>query len=210
LIAGETGYEVNGICVNRDVNALQERIYFMNAMGVFNNLTEINLPVIVEIGGGYGGLAYHLTSFFPNAIYIIIDLHASLVYSICYLTLTTENKKLSITKDIQDEYESSTIAFLGPEVIHSILKQKIDLAINTLSFAEMSKDVVSNYALFIANNLKPHGHLYQQDFRYPNADQNHYCDPHDVLTKYFKTRKTYTGNFSPIYGEPSLWSNDSE
>src|SRR3954470_2055751 len=78
LVAGEVGFNVFGHCVNRDVVAYLDRIKLMHEAGIIDRLRTLDRPRILEIGGGYGGLAYLLTRILPSASYTIVDLPASM------------------------------------------------------------------------------------------------------------------------------------
>ena len=69
-IFGEMGTLVDGVLVNHDTNAYQERITCLFEAGVFNFLEKIierdGSASIIEIGSGYGALALFLKQLFPN------------------------------------------------------------------------------------------------------------------------------------------------
>src|SRR5262245_28134003 len=65
LVMGEIGYRVGPRCVNRDVVSYQERINLLLEFAEFKRLKELENPLILEIGGGYGGLAYFIKKIVP-------------------------------------------------------------------------------------------------------------------------------------------------
>src|SRR6516162_3848256 len=60
---GEVGWNEGGRIVNHDTYAYQERIALLHASGGIDHLQGIlatgRAPRVLEIGGGYGALAYH-------------------------------------------------------------------------------------------------------------------------------------------------------
>ncbi|MGH8641491.1 MAG: putative sugar O-methyltransferase, partial [Burkholderiales bacterium] len=86
---GEAGWIFDGRIVNYDTYACLERVALLNAAGLLQRLSSGasgRIPRILEIGGGYGGLAYHLKTLLPRARYIAVDLPESLLFAALYLT----------------------------------------------------------------------------------------------------------------------------
>lgn len=191
MICGEVGYDLKGVCVNRDVSAVQERIFLLHYFKMLGKQR------IVEIGAGFGLLAYQITRFSPETAYVIVDLPASLVFSICYLTVA--GRRVVVTPRI-GKLEPGTIYLTTPDAVED-WTQKFDLGINTMSFAEMPHATVSRYGAFIKRHA---GILFEQNFSFPDHDQNHYCDPKAVLAKVFDHSEPYHGE--TIYGQACLWS----
>lgn len=147
---GECGYSVNGTIVNRDTNGYQERINLIFESGLGNYLDSLleqrNEIRILEIGGGYGALAYWFKQAFPKASYSIVDLPECILFSRLYLTLTIPDMPTSF---------GLTPAKYGirfiPNFMSEQLKDPFDLVINTLSMSEMSAYQVERYADLIKN-----------------------------------------------------------
>lgn len=147
---GECGYSVNGTIVNRDTNGYQERINLIFESGLGNYLDSLleqrNEIRILEIGGGYGALAYWFKQAFPKATYSIVDLPECILFSRLYLTLTIPDMPTSFGL-APAKYG---IRFI-PNFMSEQLKDSFDLVINTLSMSEMSAYQVERYADLIKN-----------------------------------------------------------
>lgn len=166
--------------------ALCERLYAMHTLGVFAALGAIRRPAIVEIGAGYGMVAAALLRAFPRASYRIVDLPNSLALAGCYLTSRRiEGVELVVSTQLS-----------------RLEGRPIDLAINTLSFGEMSAETVDRYAAFIARNLAPSGQLFEQNF--DNARlHGTFCDPASVLARHLACTATARGFW--LKGTPRIW-----
>src|SRR5262249_44808213 len=90
-ICGEVGCNLKGVIVNHDTAAYQERLTLMYHLGLFrfleSRIAEQGRVRILEIGGGYGALAYYIKKLVPKAAYTICDLPESLCMSALYLSL---------------------------------------------------------------------------------------------------------------------------
>lgn len=107
---GEIGWLVDGIVVNHDTYVYQERINLLYETGIIDWLRRLGrAPRILEIGGGYGALAFALRRILPSACYAICDLPESLMFSGLYLTLCEQDE----TRLIASDDEVSTQPFKG-------------------------------------------------------------------------------------------------
>jgi hypothetical protein len=202
IVAGEVGYLVKGRCVNRDVVCYQDRISLMHLGGVIERLRRLERPRILEIGGGYGGLAYFLTRFLPQARYTIVDLPSSLMYSGCYLTIAQKSHTVEAWRGEADPGDAG-VTLVSNALADELRPQRFDLAINTLSFAEMTAPVVRSYGELIAQVLAPGGQLFEQNYPIYGPDSN-FCTPADVLKDIFPVRRDVPGAL--LFGPPRLWS----
>ena len=205
LVAGEVGYRVGRYCVNRDTVAYQERMTVLLHLGLLERLKSRERPVIVEIGGGYGALAYFIKRVVPHARYFIIDLPQSLMFSGCYLTLAQNRFPIVV-------YNGGDIPPLPEPYIlvpDSLAKQldpdAIDLAINTMSFAEMPRSTVAEYADFIARHLDDEGALFEQNFDNSHYRKDTFCAPREAIAPFFQDSFHLTGKF--LWGAPTVWKH---
>lgn len=143
---GEVGIDLNGITVNHDTYVYQERIALLYQSGILPWLRSKKRPRIVEIGSGFGGLAYRLLSILPNAEYTCIDLPESLIFANLYLGVTQPER---------------TIRYI--QASEASLVESADIVINTLSFAEMTKDQVMDYAKLTQKIIGLTGILFEQN-----------------------------------------------
>ena len=131
---------------------------------IFNYLGQIP-QTILEIGAGYGNLAYKLKTIFQKTRYIIIDLPEVLLIQHYYLE--TNNPQLKVINllgesnpkiDVENyDFDILLIPFNKFDFIKNI---NFQLAINTRSFGEMPKEVMRNYIRWIEKNININGLLY--------------------------------------------------
>ncbi|MDX2256001.1 MAG: putative sugar O-methyltransferase [Pseudanabaenaceae cyanobacterium bins.39] len=193
---GEIGWDVSGITVSHDLYVYQERLNLLYESGVIDELSrkvrEKGSVTIVEIGGGFGGLANLIRQVIPQVNYFICDLPESLLFSSLYLSLVFPNHQHTIYDGADSEILiKNDLGFkFIPNFMFDDLKTvdlQVDLAINTLSFSEMSEKQVRCYAESIRHLLKDSGVLFEQ-----NQDNRSvgliYCK--EYITDYFTNRET--------------------
>ncbi len=182
LLMGEIGFDVGGLCVNNDVLGYQERINVLHAFGLIARLQDMERPVIVEIGGGYGALAHFLKKLIPQATYMIIDLPSSLVYSMSYLAVASPEHE-AVVSDRPDLIRPEGQFVFAPDfAVERSNPFPIDLVVNTLSFAEMPAATVERYAAFArACVALRKGVLFEQNFRCDPPG----CDPEEIIKRHF-------------------------
>jgi hypothetical protein len=167
-ILGECGWEVNGGIVNEDVIMYQRHITSLYLHGLVASLRSLKEPTILEIGGGYGALAYFLKKLLPQVRYYMVDLPESLVFPAVYLkTVMPEHVSANFLYDgTQMPDPSRNDAFtLIPNFLLSEFDGKVtfDCIINTGSFGEMTRSQVEYYTDFIEKNLSKGGFLYEEN-----------------------------------------------
>jgi SAM-dependent methyltransferase len=102
-----------------------------------------NVRNVLEIGAGYGKLAYVFTSLFPNVEFTIADISPALAVSKSYLAAVVKGKKLR---------------FVLPHELDAMLDDTFDLVINVSSLDEMPPSVQDRYLERIDRLCR--GHLY--------------------------------------------------
>ena len=137
-----------GININNNLITFEniEHLYASEKIWEYINLfySKNNKKLnIVEIGGGYGGLARNIflkkTNFIKS--YSLVDLPLMLAY-----------QKYFINKSIGKKLVSNKFKFLSPKNFF-IDKSKIDIMINQNSFPEMNINIVNKYAKKFLKNF---------------------------------------------------------
>lgn len=102
---------------------------------------------VIEIGGGYGGMAYYLMKTGKVDQYIDIDLPETLALATFYLMSAYPNENFLLYGEGGIDSNSDNVKFvmLPSFEIEKIKKTEIGLAFNSYSFAEMSKEASVNY-----------------------------------------------------------------
>tara|TARA_B100001123_G_scaffold434954_1_gene562484 strand:+ start:1295 stop:2587 length:1293 start_codon:yes stop_codon:yes gene_type:complete len=110
---------------------------------------------ILEIGGGYGAFSRALKTVFPHCKYIIVDLPHSLSFQYCFLKHSFPNSNhLFVTSNSTIDFSNSDFIYLPHKWLHLLGGQKIFLAANTNSFAEMPLTESTRYINFIQDSLE--------------------------------------------------------
>ena len=129
-------------------------------------LDKLSQPLlVVEIGGGFGGLARVLKRLFPKMSYVMLDLPEALAMSTYYLQQNFPEARLCLLRDFlekQENWDPSQYDFsLLPGWRSGALKERsVEVFINTRSMMEMQKHVIATYFAEIQRSLKIGGIFY--------------------------------------------------
>ncbi|MGO9471596.1 MAG: putative sugar O-methyltransferase [Isosphaeraceae bacterium] len=144
----------DGRFVSADIARFQRSVATLSRQGVLGELTCLGFPSrVIEIGGGYGGLALHLARVLGTCRYLLVDLPETLVFSASYLALQASAKRLYLY-DPADRLGAEKLAafdfVLLPDYrLDALTGFEFDLAINIASMQEMRVDQVERYLDFI-------------------------------------------------------------
>lgn len=103
---------------------------------------------VLELGGGFGGLAHFLMRDNADLTYIDADLPENMALTAFYLLSAFPDKKIALFGEIDlatadlNEYDAVILPNFSIEELRS---DSVDLAFNSYSLAEMSMDCVKNY-----------------------------------------------------------------
>ncbi len=106
---------------------------------------------VVEIGAGYGRLAYVFLKTLSKINYTIIDIPPALFVSQWYLSKIFPSSEIFFYRrfksyqEIKKEYESSRIRFLMADQIELLPRKSVDLMINISSLHEMKREQIKNF-----------------------------------------------------------------
>lgn len=166
---GEVGWRGPHGVVNLDTIAFAERMAILAEFGVVERLMQpAARPVVVEIGGGFGGLALILTRSLPGLRYVIVDLPESLAFSAAYLSAMRPDATVAfLDGDSRAALPESFDYLFVPHYAWRALVAALgraDIGLNTLSFAEMTAPQVDAYGQGLASLLGRNGLLFEQNF----------------------------------------------
>lgn len=205
---GEIGWIANNMIFNKDYYMYLERICLLYESGILPKLKELSeakTVTILEIGSGFGGLAYLIKKIIPNSKIILIDIPESLVFSYIYLaTLFSDNEHQLIESLEQSISHNAGFTYIPNFNIPNFNDVKIDLAINTLSFAEMETEQVLSYCSLIKKSLSGDGVLFEQNFNTsPNSPKNLF----KIINQIFNTPIEIKSNIISVLekGTPYIW-----
>ncbi len=158
LLVGESpklggfGFEIEGTLINKDTLKFYEILIGMNKAGVLAPFKKLNAErqVVLEIGAGWGGFAYQFKTLFPNTTYLIVDLPPTLLFSGTYLkTLFPEARFLLVEEDAPqldaDTLKSHDFILMPHTAWEKLQVEQLDLAVNMVSFQEMTTENVESY-----------------------------------------------------------------
>lgn len=106
--------------------------------------------LIVELGAGYGRLAYVCRQMFPDCTYVILDLPEALICSSSWLERVLGDEVVPYGKGrhselTRDRLLSERVWILGADAIERIADDTADAFVNIYSFSEMPPTSISNY-----------------------------------------------------------------
>lgn len=174
--------------------------HFYFAKRIKNYIKNNHNFKLLEIGGGYGGLARILFSISKNVTYFSIDLLEGIF--IQYYFLKKCGFKVNLIKKIKD-IKKNQINLIVFDQNFNMLKKigKCDLVFNSRSFSEMERNILNKYIEIINKTIKP-DHIYHENsnfLMFPKSKRHI-----EILGKDFKfnKQKYFLENFniSPFSG----------
>jgi hypothetical protein len=190
---GEIGVEVDGLLVNPDVTLCQSRINGMLCSGVLDKLhadiARRGRARVLEIGAGFGPLGQALKNIFGDGLeYVVVDLPSILYNSSLYLSTLANGEGCHVLlpgEKVPDRFNFLFVAnYLLDELGHSL--GPIDLALNTMSFPEMSPAQVRYYAEYLKGVLRPDGVVFDENA----AVKPHHTNSKAIFAEVFPYRKS--------------------
>jgi SAM-dependent methyltransferase len=156
---------------------------------------------VLEIGGGYGALAYWFKSAFRNCSYTIIDLPECLLSSALCLGLSLPDQRVTVGR-----LDALPLGLrFVPNYMAYAVDEQFDLVINTLSLSEMGVPQIRAYAELTARHWIANGGLFfeqNQDNRKIGLME----DLPKVLADYFPYQLIEQQPRDIIKGTPHIWA----
>lgn len=174
---GEIGWRIDNHLINEDTLMYQKHINRLYYSGIFRHLFSRKNLRVLEIGPGYGGLAYSVWKILKPSTFYCVDLPEALIFSGIYLSLTTDTENNSVY--FGSDYLETSFVFWPNFLSEDLVKtEKFDFIINTGSLGEMNEIQVAKYVDIIFDILSDDGIFYEQ-----NSDC--FVNVTDVLKKKF-------------------------
>lgn len=174
---GGFGTIINGKLINKDIIRFTEAFVVLNEANILPQLLQGGHKYVLEIGGGWGGLAHHFKSIVPNCTYIIIDLPETLLFSASYISLLNPDKEIYIFDENYQEYRSNgfdkfDFVLLPNWALEDFHEKIFDLVINQASFQEMTTYQVESYLDKVKEICHGYLYSYNQNFQDYNRELN--------------------------------------
>lgn len=124
---------------------------------------------VLELGAGYGRLAWLYLAAFPHVRYLIVDIPPALALSQEYLTRlfpdrpTFRFRHFDTYADVATELESAQIAFLTPNQLELLPPQGVAVFANISSLHEMRPDQIQAYVEMVDRHTE--GIFYTKQWR---------------------------------------------
>ena len=174
------------------------------AKKIINLLKRYKNPLIIEIGGGYGGLLSQLLKRKFKFRYVNIDLAQSLAVSYFFIRKKFQRKILFSKNIDKDIFKDNNIIFVPfSENLFNNSKIKTSFVFNSNSFSEMDKNVSKKYFEFINKKLSPDYLMHQNSnfLLFPKSKMHI-----EIQSSEFKIDKK---KFRKIYSFPSIFQGGS-
>jgi hypothetical protein len=133
---------------NSIVSTAQFKLHY-HASQVYNLVKDEERPVVLEIGGGFGGLGYYLFKMGFKGVYLNFDLPESLILSEYFLMKSFKEKNTLIydgqNRLSSEDMDSHDIILMPNFMLKDLPELSVDLVVNTRSFSEMPYNTVDEY-----------------------------------------------------------------
>lgn len=186
---GGFGFKEGKSIYNLDTLKFYEAFIALDKGSVLDQFHS-NRKVILEIGSGWGGFAYQFKTLFPYTTYILVDFPRTFLFSATYLlTLFPKYKTLFVNKhsDLPKNRDVKLYDFIFiSSHLFNRIQLKIDLAINMVSFQEMTTKQVKSYIKKLHALVCPLIYSLNRD-KSPHNEQ--LTSVSSILEKYYQIRE---------------------
>ena len=155
-ILGGFGHLIDGQLINIDTLKFYECLIAIDRAGFLDQLKSdpARKEVWLEIGAGWGGFGNAVKTRFPDTTYVIVDLPQTILFSATYLLSAFPAAKMAIYPEVSAAEISRNLrdydfVFI-PHFLFPDISFDLDLALNMVSFQEMTTEQVTNYVRRLA------------------------------------------------------------
>ena len=142
-----------GVIYNKKIIPIESLRHAYRAEEIKNCLIGLKEKIVVEIGGGYGGLGYQLISKlenYKNNKFILFDIPEVIAISSAFLLTSFPNKKIRLYGEGSISDTSDFEIGIFPHFkIDDLQEDSIDLFYNSCSFSEMDSVSARKYISII-------------------------------------------------------------
>jgi putative sugar O-methyltransferase len=129
------------------------------AQAINSLLPSSGSGTVIELGGGFGGMAYFLLRNNPRATYIDFDLPEALALASYYLLMAFPDLPVTLYGEAElspETLEKSRIIMMPSFEIRKMPSKTVDVAFNSYSLAEMSPQAIHEYIAELTRCAKGH------------------------------------------------------
>jgi AcrR family transcriptional regulator len=171
---------------------------------------DIEHPVVCEVGGGFGGFAYHLLNRGRSFKYIDYDLPVICIAAAHYLTLACPDKCIRLYGEVaslQEPLRDCDAAVLPNFVLPDLGDRAADICFNTCSFAEMDEATVKEYMRQFERVCRRF--ILLEDHAWTTGSTNAYYQPSQGFSHWDLSRIEPTREeFKRVYKIPAPFHSD--
>lgn len=147
---GGFGYEIDGALVNVDTLKFFEALLALDRAEELGRFRRGERLTVVEIGTGWGGFAYQLKTLFPETRYVLVDLPELFLFSATYLLTLFPDARVAFAPEAgAAAWDDADFVFVPNDAYATVPRP--DLALNMVSFQEMTTEQVRTYAHWLAD-----------------------------------------------------------
>ena len=191
-LLGGFGFEIDGALYNLDTLKFFEVLGALDKGAVLDEFRQARERRLVwEIGAGWGGFPYQFKMVCPNVTYVITDFPELFLFSATYLLTLFPGSKAKFWGDSPpdhffDDWREYDFLFLPNTALQDLKPDRVDLAVNMVSFQEMTGDQVTQYV--------ERAYTLGCPFLYSlNREKSAYNDEiesvHDIVAKFYWPRE---------------------
>jgi hypothetical protein len=151
---GGFGFEIDGALYNTDTLKYYESMIALDRGGALSELRRTSeRRLVLEIGAGWGGFAFQFKTLYPNVTYVIVDLPELFLFSATYLSSVFPGAKTRFWEpggeDVLEDWQDVDFVFCPSGGFSELRPPRIDLALNMVSFQEMTDEQVRGYVAWL-------------------------------------------------------------
>lgn len=145
---GGFGHQIDGARYNLDTLKFFEALIALERGAALDEIRVPGRKLVWEIGAGWGGFAYQFKTLFPDVTYVIVDLPELFLFSATYLMTLFPEAKVHFHGDGDPltDWESVDFVFVPAHASDALRGLQPALALNMVSFQEMTTEQVDRYA----------------------------------------------------------------
>jgi putative sugar O-methyltransferase len=190
--------------ISQDIcNSVLELTAILDAAG--SQLSE--RPRVLEIGAGYGRVAWALLRARPGVRYVIADIPPALAIAQRYLSEELPDRRIfafrhfTNDEEVAQELEDAEIAFLTPNQLDLVPNLRADLGISISSLHEMRRDQINHYLTILDRHCDGWVYIKQwqrwtnwlddltvsrEDYPFPSHWRSLFDRPHAIQGDFFE------------------------